>query len=113
VGAIVCIASSNGGTTSQDLKTGFLIGATPRYQQIAIIVGALASAVALGPVLLSLNDAATVYVPRVSKQPVDGNRQTLREVENFPATLRAEVGALTTKETYQGTEYQVWHKQST
>ena len=95
------------------MKTGFLIGATPRYQQIAIIVGALASAVALGPILLSLNDAATVYVPRVSKQPVDGDRQTLRDVENFPATLKADVAALTTKETYQGTEYQVWHKQST
>ena len=113
VGAIVCIASSNGGTTSQDLKTGFLIGATPRYQQIAIIVGALVSAVALGPILLSLNNAATVYVPRVSKQPVDGNRQTLRDVENFPATLKADPAALATRETYQGTEYQVWHKQST
>jgi len=63
VGAIVCIAASNGGTTSQDLKTGFLIGATPRLQQIAILVGALASALLLGPILLRLNDAATVYVP--------------------------------------------------
>ncbi|MEO7135161.1 MAG: oligopeptide transporter, OPT family, partial [Vicinamibacterales bacterium] len=35
IGAIVCIASSNGGTTSQDLKTGYLVGATPSYQQIA------------------------------------------------------------------------------
>jgi putative OPT family oligopeptide transporter len=64
VGGIVCIASSNGGTTSQDLKTGFLVGATPRAQQIAIMVGALASAIALGPILLSLNQAATVYVPQ-------------------------------------------------
>ncbi|MBI2263955.1 MAG: oligopeptide transporter, OPT family, partial [Armatimonadetes bacterium] len=39
VGAIVCIAASNGGTTSQDLKTGFLIGATPRLQQISILLG--------------------------------------------------------------------------
>ena len=66
VGAIVCIAASNGGTTSQDLKTGFLIGATPRLQQIAILVGALASAVVMGPVLLRLNDASTVYVPRAT-----------------------------------------------
>ncbi|HEX2643873.1 MAG TPA: OPT/YSL family transporter, partial [Thermoanaerobaculia bacterium] len=65
VGAIVCIASSNGGTTSQDLKTGFLVGATPRAQQIAILVGALASALVLGPILLRLNSASTVYVPRV------------------------------------------------
>ncbi len=66
VGAIVCIAASNGGTTSQDLKTGYLVGATPRLQQISILVGALASAVILGPILLRLNDAATVYVPRVT-----------------------------------------------
>jgi putative OPT family oligopeptide transporter len=70
VGAIVCIAASNGGTTSQDLKTGFLVGSTPRLQQIAILVGALASALALGPILLRLNDAATVYVPRVMLEPV-------------------------------------------
>ncbi|HEY2481801.1 MAG TPA: OPT/YSL family transporter, partial [Caulobacteraceae bacterium] len=66
VGGIVCIAASNGGTTSQDLKTGFLIGSTPRAQQIAILCGALASALALGPILLALNDASTVYVPLVS-----------------------------------------------
>ena len=63
VGAVVCIAASNGGTTSQDLKTGFIVGATPRYQQIAILIGASASALLLGPILLGLNNAATVYVP--------------------------------------------------
>ncbi len=63
VGGIVCVAASNGGTTSQDLKAGFLIGSTPRSQQIAILAGAFASALVLGPILLSLNDAATVYVP--------------------------------------------------
>jgi putative OPT family oligopeptide transporter len=73
VGAIVCIAASNGGTTSQDLKTGFLVGATPRNQQIAILVGALASALVLGPILLKLNDAATVFVPRVSFEPLPAN----------------------------------------
>ncbi len=63
VGGIVCIAASNGGTTSQDLKTGFLLGATPRWQQVSILIGATISALALGPILLKLNDAATVYVP--------------------------------------------------
>ncbi|HEY5071315.1 MAG TPA: oligopeptide transporter, OPT family [Caulobacteraceae bacterium] len=63
VGGIVCVAASNGGTTSQDLKTGFLIGSTPRSQQIAILCGAVASALVLGPILLALNDASTVYVP--------------------------------------------------
>jgi putative OPT family oligopeptide transporter len=69
IGGIVCIASSNGGTTSQDLKTGFLVGSTPKYQQIAILVGAFASALILGPILLLLNDSATVYVPRMSFEP--------------------------------------------
>ena len=69
VGGIVCIAASNGGTTSQDLKTGFLLGATPKLQQIAILIGAAASALALGPVLLKLNSAGTVYVPVAQVAP--------------------------------------------
>jgi putative OPT family oligopeptide transporter len=69
VGAIVCIAASNGGATSQDLKTGYLVGATPRFQQIAILVGAFASAMVLGPILLKLNDTATVYVPAAQVAP--------------------------------------------
>jgi len=62
IGGIVCIAASNGGTTSQDLKTGFLVGSTPKHQQTAILVGALTSAVVMGPILLKLNSAGTVYV---------------------------------------------------
>ena len=69
VGAIVCIAASNGGTTSQDLKTGFLVGATPRHQQVAILFGAFASALALGPILLLLNNNATVSVPAATVAP--------------------------------------------
>jgi putative OPT family oligopeptide transporter len=82
VGAIVCIASSNGGTTSQDLKTGYLLGSTPRLQQLAILVGALASALLLGPILLRLNDAATVYVPAAQVAPglaTDPAKLTLQE----------------------------------
>src|SRR5438067_6494891 len=63
IGGIVCIAASNGGTTSQDLKTGFLVGSTPKFQQIAILCGALASAIALGPILLLLNARNNVNVP--------------------------------------------------
>jgi putative OPT family oligopeptide transporter len=65
VGAVVCIAASNGGTTSQDLKTGWLVGGTPRLQQIAILIGAGVSALALGPILLKLNDTGTVYAPQM------------------------------------------------
>src|SRR5882762_4600691 len=45
---MVCIAASTAGGTSQDLKTGFLIGATPRYQQLALFVGIIVSAIAVG-----------------------------------------------------------------
>ena len=61
IGGIVCIAASNGGTTLQDLKTGFWVGGTPKKQQIAILVGALASALVLGPLLLYLNTNSTYY----------------------------------------------------
>lgn len=48
VGGMICIAAANAGATSQDLKTGYLVGATPRNQQIALFVGAIVSSVAIG-----------------------------------------------------------------
>jgi ABC-type proline/glycine betaine transport system ATPase subunit len=75
--------------------------------------GALLSAVLLGPVLLQLNEAATVYVPRISKERVEGvTGDTLRDVENFPAAMRVDPATLTSKKTYEGKEYLVWYKQS-
>jgi putative OPT family oligopeptide transporter len=59
--ALVCVAASNGGTISQDLKCGFLVGATPRYQQIAILVGVITSAVVIGFTLLKLNENNSTY----------------------------------------------------
>jgi putative OPT family oligopeptide transporter len=104
VGAIVCIASSNGGTTSQDLKTGYLVGSTPRLQQYAILAGALSSALILGPILLKLNDAGTVYVPAAQVAP----------------TLSTDAGKLTETASLQGPQaeqdkasYKVWHKTDT
>jgi putative OPT family oligopeptide transporter len=48
VGGMVCIAAANAGATSQDLKTGFLVGATPKYQQLALFIGAIVSSIAIG-----------------------------------------------------------------
>jgi putative OPT family oligopeptide transporter len=61
IAAVVCIAASNAGTTSQDLKTGFLVGGTPKYQQIGILIGALSSAIVIGFTLNLLNEASTIY----------------------------------------------------
>src|SRR5690606_13365787 len=101
VGAIVCIACANAGATSQDLKTGYLVGATPRLQQYAILCGALVAALALEPILLKLNAAATVYVP----------------IEQIAPGLQADTGDLTQTAVLEGPQaaddtnlYHVWRK---
>src|SRR5690606_9697673 len=48
VGGMVCIAAANAGATSQDLKSGYIVGATPRNQQIALFIGAIVSSVVIG-----------------------------------------------------------------
>ncbi|MBC7743909.1 MAG: OPT/YSL family transporter [Flavobacterium sp.] len=58
VGSMICIAAANAGATSQDLKTGYIVGATPKYQQIALFIGAIVSAVIIG-VTLSILDRPT------------------------------------------------------
>jgi len=63
VGAIVCVAAANAGNTSQDLKTGYLVGATPAKQQIALIIGALTSALVIGWTLDFLNKSAINLLP--------------------------------------------------
>ncbi len=97
IAAVVCIAASNGGTTSQDLKTGFLIGATPKWQQWAIVVGSLSSALVIGGFLILLNNASTVYtaqhLPRL-EQPLD--------VSKLPDTEKAPGDDVL---------YHVWHPQ--
>jgi putative OPT family oligopeptide transporter len=55
IGGIVCIAASNAGDTSQDLKTGYLIGATPWKQQVALMVGVVISTVSIGWTLNAMN----------------------------------------------------------
>ena len=102
VGAIVCIASSNGGTTSQDLKTGFLLGGTPKLQQYAILLGAFASAVVLGPILLKLNESALVYVPAAQVAPGLKTDVTRLEPE--------QQGLIGPQARDDGARYRVWHK---
>jgi putative OPT family oligopeptide transporter len=88
IGAIVCICASNAGTTSQDLKTGFLVGGTPRNMQIAIMVGTITSGLVVGATLLGLNNSyktiVPVYFPSYVAQQISNdtehapNGQTLR-----------------------------------
>jgi uncharacterized oligopeptide transporter (OPT) family protein len=63
VGAVVCIAISNAGTCSQDLKTGFLVGATPVKQQLALAIGVVTSVLAVGWTAYLMNLANTTETP--------------------------------------------------
>ncbi len=55
VGGMICIAAANAGATSQDLKTGYIVGATPKYQQLALFVGAIVSSLAIGATIKILD----------------------------------------------------------
>jgi putative OPT family oligopeptide transporter len=60
VGAVVCIAAANAGATSQDLKTGYIVGATPMYQQYGLVIGVLVSALIIGYTTLYLHKAMVI-----------------------------------------------------
>jgi putative OPT family oligopeptide transporter len=96
IGGVVCIAASNAGTTSQDLKTGYLVGATPIYQQWAILIGALSSALVIGYILLVFNQAGTVY-----------SRKDLPAI----TLSAADYDAITERTVFEGKEYRVWRPQ--
>jgi putative OPT family oligopeptide transporter len=60
VGAVVCIAASIAGATSQDLKTGFLVGATPVRQQVGLVIGVLTASFVIGITTLSLHNIMVI-----------------------------------------------------
>ncbi|HVE59094.1 MAG TPA: oligopeptide transporter, OPT family, partial [Pyrinomonadaceae bacterium] len=108
IGGIVCIAASNGGTTSQDLKTGFWVGGTPWRQQIAILVGALASALVLGSLLIFLNNAETYYQKIDTASPLSSVRITEDKLFRQGGQYQAET---VTNGKYKGVDtntYRVW-----
>jgi putative OPT family oligopeptide transporter len=63
IGGVVCVASANAGGTSQDLKTGYLVGATPSKQQLALMVGAMVSVFAIGGTLTLMNVGLEEFKP--------------------------------------------------
>src|SRR5208282_277515 len=71
IGGIVAIAAANAGDTSQDLKTGYLVGSTPRYQQLALMIGVVVSTVAIGFTLNLMNTGLQEF--REASQPWDVN----------------------------------------
>jgi putative OPT family oligopeptide transporter len=75
IGGVVCTAAAIAGATSQDLKTGYLVGATPRLQQLGLLVGVTVSTIAIGTTLSLMNKGLEKYIP--TEIPV--NLQSLPE----------------------------------
>jgi putative OPT family oligopeptide transporter len=73
IGGVVCIAAAIAGATSQDLKTGYLVGATPFWQQMGLLIGVTVSTLAIGTTLNLMNKGLEKYLP--TEIPV--NIQTL------------------------------------
>ncbi|MFP5204323.1 MAG: OPT family oligopeptide transporter, partial [Acidobacteriota bacterium] len=93
IGGVVCIAAANAGDTSQDLKTGFLVGSTPRLQQIALMIGVLVSTVAIGFTLQLMNKGLQEF--RAASQPWDIGAPhpgvvVQNNVQNLPAQIPVE-----------------------
>ncbi len=80
IGGVVCVSAAVAAATSQDLKTGYLVGATPRSQQISLVFGALTSALLVGGMIHFLNSAKTTIVertfPGVQVVDVEASRMT-------------------------------------
>ncbi|MBK7358514.1 MAG: oligopeptide transporter, OPT family [Saprospiraceae bacterium] len=83
VGGMICIAAANAGATSQDLKTGYIIGATPRYQQLALFIGAVFSSIVIGWTVKLLDTPDSTMISQ-------GIQHAIGEKYNAPqATLMA------------------------
>jgi putative OPT family oligopeptide transporter len=91
IGGVVCIAAAIAGATSQDLKTGYLVGATPYWQQMGLLVGVTVSTFAIGTTLNLMNQGLQKYIP--TQIPVN--------VHSLPVGVKVERDSFT----YQGKSY--------
>jgi putative OPT family oligopeptide transporter len=91
IGGVVCIAAAIAGATSQDLKTGYLVGATPFWQQMGLLIGVTISTIAIGTTLNLMNKGLERYIP--TQIPVD--------LQSLPAGVKIERNNFT----YEGKTY--------
>jgi uncharacterized oligopeptide transporter (OPT) family protein len=88
IGGVVCVAAAVAAATSQDLKTGYLVGATPRRQQIGLLFGVTTSAILIGAIINFLNEAKTTIVPRTYAGVTVGNFESDTRVGPDQQTYR-------------------------
>jgi putative OPT family oligopeptide transporter len=90
IGGVVCIAASNAGDTSQDLKTGYIVGSTPRLQQIALMIGVVVSTVVIGATLNLMNTGLQEF--HAAAQPWDLNAShpgvSIQKDSHLPTQIR-------------------------
>ena len=91
IGGVVCIAAAIAGATSQDLKTGYLVGATPYWQQMGLLIGVTVSTLAIGTTLNLMNQGLQKYIP--TQIPVN--------IQSLPAGVKIEQQTFD----YQGKSY--------
>jgi putative OPT family oligopeptide transporter len=110
IGGVVCIAASNSGDTSQDLKTGYIIGATPRLQQIALMIGVVVSTVVIGWTLNLMNTGLQEF--HASAQPWDLQAShpgvsVQSDTSHLPSEIRVTASDNKTATTHERSEYMV------
>ena len=91
IGGVVCIAAAIAGATSQDLKTGYLVGSTPFKQQLSLLIGVTVSTIAIGGTLKLMNTGLERYIP--TQIPVN--------IQSLPIGVQVERNSFT----YQGKDY--------
>ena len=107
IGGVVCIASANAGNTSQDLKTGFLVGATPSKQQMALVIGVIVSVFAIGLTLILMDKGLEQFRPAniavdINHLPGGVSRDTNTKFERTSVKLPADKTAAAREQSVQG-----------
>jgi putative OPT family oligopeptide transporter len=107
IGGVVCIAASNSGDTSQDLKTGYIVGSTPRLQQIALMIGVVVSTIVIGSTLNLMNTGLQEF--QAAAQPWDLKAahpgvSVEQDKKHLPAEIRV-VQADKTSAPHKASEY--------
>jgi putative OPT family oligopeptide transporter len=109
IGGVVCIAASNSGDTSQDLKTGYIIGATPRLQQIALMIGVVVSTIVIGVTLNVMNTGLQEFHSAPQAWDINASHAGVTvqpDIEKLPVQLRV-VAADKTSSQHARTEYTI------
>jgi putative OPT family oligopeptide transporter len=91
IGGVVCIAASNSGDTSQDLKTGYIVGSTPRYQQIALMIGVVVSTIVIGFTLNLMNTGLQEFDAAAQAWDINANHPGVAiqsDTQKLPAQIR-------------------------